>query len=296
VYDAATDIVSSSTGAIGKVSMRLTPGTYTIRQALVPGYVQTSPADNAGQVVTILPATDTSTLTFGRYAPPTAITAVQMDDGTVQNATRRGVTVTLNGTVAAGGIQSGAFTLLDDNGTASGYGVTASAITPVPGNQTVINLTFTGGGLVHGSLADGRYKLVIDGGRILDSLGAAIDAAGSGQRMSIRTIGLSRLGSDLDGSGVVDFNDFLVLQNAFGSHAGETVYSTAADSDLNGVVDFNDFLQLQNDFGHALPPAVVAVLQPSAAELNYKRVQSTKPAKPIRHAARPAPLYKQLSR
>jgi alpha-L-arabinofuranosidase len=58
--------------------------------------------------------------------------------------------------------------------------------------------------------------------------------------------------ADSNGDGSVNFNDFLMLQNAFGSVAGSS--STADRSDLNGdgVVDFNDFLALQNAFGQSL--------------------------------------------
>jgi hypothetical protein len=54
------------------------------------------------------------------------------------------------------------------------------------------------------------------------------------------------LAGDADRSGAVNFNDFLMLQNAFGATA-----SGVAPTDFNAdqVTDFSDFLLLQNAFG-----------------------------------------------
>ena len=51
---------------------------------------------------------------------------------------------------------------------------------------------------------------------------------------------------DIDGSGTVDFADFLILSSQFGSDAQES------DLDGDGVVGFGDFLLLSANFGESL--------------------------------------------
>jgi hypothetical protein len=53
--------------------------------------------------------------------------------------------------------------------------------------------------------------------------------------------------ADCDGSGALDFFDFLCFQNAFGT--GDPY----ADCDETGVLDFFDFLCFQNEFGAGCP-------------------------------------------
>jgi hypothetical protein len=72
------------------------------------------------------------------------------------------------------------------------------------------------------------------------------------------TYSFYRLYGDYDGSGTVDFNDFLRLQNAFGSAAGTTGYDPGIDSDSNNLIDFDDFLSLQNNFGKTLTVTAAA--------------------------------------
>ncbi len=68
-------------------------------------------------------------------------------------------------------------------------------------------------------------------------------------------------GGDIDGSGQVDFADFLVLSQEFGT-AGES----AADLDCSGEVDFADFLTLSSNFGGS-GTAAQAVPEPSSNAL-----------------------------
>ena len=59
--------------------------------------------------------------------------------------------------------------------------------------------------------------------------------------------------ADFDGSGEVDFPDFLQFVNAFGSSAGGDKYNEKFDFDGSGTVDFSDFLQFVNVFGQTVP-------------------------------------------
>lgn len=55
--------------------------------------------------------------------------------------------------------------------------------------------------------------------------------------------------ADFDGSGRVDFSDFLVFVSHFGSSSGQADYDSAFDLDANGAVDFPDFLSFATQFG-----------------------------------------------
>ena len=71
------------------------------------------------------------------------------------------------------------------------------------------------------------------------------------------------LAGDLDGSGEVAFDDFLMLSANFGT---EVDSYTLGDIDCNGTVAFQDFLQLSANFGQS-GTAVAAVPEPNAAML-----------------------------
>ena len=57
---------------------------------------------------------------------------------------------------------------------------------------------------------------------------------------------------DFDGNEVVEFADFLVLSNNFGSAVDQY---DQGDADCNGEVNFSDFLQLSENFGLSLAAA-----------------------------------------
>ena len=54
---------------------------------------------------------------------------------------------------------------------------------------------------------------------------------------------------DFDGSGSVDFTDFLVFASAFEKSHGQEGFSSDSDFDSNGIVDFADFLIFASSFG-----------------------------------------------
>ena len=53
-------------------------------------------------------------------------------------------------------------------------------------------------------------------------------------------------GGDLDGNGVVEFADFLILSGNFGTQVSS---HAEGDIDCNGTVEFADFLELSGNFG-----------------------------------------------
>lgn len=101
------------------------------------------------------------------------------------------------------------------NGTAAAIVSTAAALT---GGSTAMTLGYATGGTA-------------------DVIGVAIPA---GQTLVKYTIP-----GDADLSGTVDFNDFLSLQNDYGS-SGDWAQG---DFNYDGVVDYNDYLMLQANYG-----------------------------------------------
>ncbi|MDB5327509.1 MAG: hypothetical protein JWM57_3078 [Phycisphaerales bacterium] len=247
---------STTTDANGNYTFTgLTPsvyyGTYRVRQTTPAGLTQTSPSSPFD-----LTLARSSTITgdnFGSNAPIPTVAGIVLDDGTAQRSRVRSLTVTFNGTIPAGSIAAGAFTVSQISGPViQSYTASVASVTAIGTTQTAVKLTFSGAGVVNGSVADGRYTLSIDGSKITDTTGAPADAAGTNVAGSIRTYNFSRLSADADGNNTVDFNDFLILQNAFNTTAASPNYNSGADNDGNGAVDFNDFLILQNQFNHTV--------------------------------------------
>ena len=63
----------------------------------------------------------------------------------------------------------------------------------------------------------------------------------------------SATNADYDGSGIVDFRDFVVFAQAFGRQTGQQGYSAACDFDGSGKVDFPDFVAFALLFGETVP-------------------------------------------
>ena len=57
---------------------------------------------------------------------------------------------------------------------------------------------------------------------------------------------------DFDGSGIVDFPDFLLFVGAFGSQEGQEKYEARYDLTGDGAIGFDDFLILASNFGKAV--------------------------------------------
>ena len=113
------------------------------------------------------------------------------------------------------------------------------------------------------STVDGQHVLVgsVQYVPLTDEVDGLLDCSGD-DRVTIRDLNcanetgtthelLERLGllqGDLDGSGTVDFEDFLIFSLNFGQALGQY---TAGDIDSDGSVSFPDFLILSRNFGQA---------------------------------------------
>ena len=57
---------------------------------------------------------------------------------------------------------------------------------------------------------------------------------------------------DFDGSGIVDFSDFLMFVGAFGSEEGQDNYDAKYDLNSDGKIAFEDLLILTDSFGKSV--------------------------------------------
>jgi hypothetical protein len=172
-------------------------------------------------------------------ATPAKVTAVQINDGSAQRSRVSSLTVTFDNPPSLPGVPADGFELKRQS---DGAGVTLAASV---GGSTV-TLTFTGGPVESGSLADGRYTL-----RILAAQVPNLDGNGDGTPGDdYQLVGdpaaaprLFRLFGDADGDGDVDAQDFGAFRAAFGG-ANNTF-----DFDNDGDVDAADFGQFRARFG-----------------------------------------------
>ncbi len=65
----------------------------------------------------------------------------------------------------------------------------------------------------------------------------------------ILVTGSENLLADLNGDGVVDISDFIIVGAAFGSKPGDPHWNTLADSNKDGIVDIDDVMLVAIHFG-----------------------------------------------
>ena len=75
---------------------------------------------------------------------------------------------------------------------------------------------------------------------------------------------------DFDGSGIVDFPDYLMFISAFGSQEGQDKYNAKYDLNSDGKIAFEDFLILTDNFGKN----VVAQKPPTSSDQDASTPQS----------------------
>lgn len=272
VYDTG-DLVPS-TSANGISTFYLSPGNYLLRQSLDRGWAQSFPSFNGATTVRITSTTVLSSPIVARWQPPTRLQSVTIDNGAAQRSRVRTLTLTFGNAIRADGIGTGAFSLTQLSGEISSWTLNVQSVVALAGGGTTLTLAFAGPGLTAaGSLVNGSYRLTIDGSKLTDVNGFAVDAANTGTRGSVRQVNFFRLSSDANGDGTVNFNDFLMLQNAFGTTLGAAGFVDGLDSDNNGAIDFNDFLALQNDFGSQVPAIAPALARVAVKRVAVRRVR-----------------------
>ncbi len=187
------------------------------------------------------------------------VTEVEANAGqsdVVQRSRVTSLTVTFNAQVTFAGPVADAFTVTRIGGADVGsFSATAAAVNGV----TVVTLTgFAGAETEFGSLADGRYAVVVranqvsSGGLSLDGDGNALGGDDYLLTGSVAN-GLYRLFGDANGDGTVNAFDLAQLRPAFGSSQGDAAYRDWLDVNGDGVVNAFDFSQFRNRFGATVP-------------------------------------------
>lgn len=168
-------------------------------------------------------------------APLTILASSKIDDGSAQRSMVRTVSFTFSNPID--NISSGAFTLTDQNDVP-----VSTVLVSVAGVGTnTLTLSFSGGSVVGGSLADGLYRITVDGNRLY-SLGRTVDAKNDTTPGSSVSVDFHRLGGDANGDRIVDSGDFLAFRLAF------LTPNPTFDFDGNGLVEANDFLFFRLQF------------------------------------------------
>jgi hypothetical protein len=181
------------------------------------------------------------TLYVGTYGTP-AVQSVVVNDGSAQRSMVTSLTVTFSTVVH---LDPGAFELVRQGGGVINLQVAEAVVD----GHSVATLTFSGAGIIGGSLADGHYTLTIHGGLVHDGFGQALDGAGIGVAGSDRVDTFFRLFGDADGDGVVDERDRDLFRSAFRTRAGDAGYLWYFDYDGDGAVDGRDNGQFNRRFG-----------------------------------------------
>jgi hypothetical protein len=176
--------------------------------------------------------------------PSAHIQAVQVNDGSPQRSRVTSLTVTFDQPVMLPANTSDAFQLKRQSDNAI-----VGLSWMVNGNS--VTLTFTGGPLDFGSLADGRYTLTafaafINGGNFDGNADGApgddyVLVGGPGTAPN-----LFRLYGDVNGDGTVSASDFIAFRQNFGG------YLFAFDFDGDGAVAASDFVQFRLRFGGSI--------------------------------------------
>jgi hypothetical protein len=177
-----------------------------------------------------------------QLAAPATVASVVVNDGSVQRSMVNSLTVTFSTVVH---LDPGAFELVRQEGGVIQLQVSQAVVD----GHSVDTLTFSGGGIIGGSLADGHYTLTIHGGLVHDQFGNALDGAGTGEEGSDRVDTFFRLFGDADGDGHVGVDDLRSLLSTLGKRAGDPGYLWYFDYDGDGRVDRGDLFQFLRRFG-----------------------------------------------
>ncbi len=177
---------------------------------------------------------------FEVQSVPAKIVSVAINDGSAQRSRVTSLLVTFDQPPQLPGSPANGFELKRQSDNA------IVALNAVPTGNTV-TLTFTGGAVEFGSLADGRYKLTALASQISNLDGDGNGTAGDDfVLVGDTTNKLFRLFGDSDGDGTVAANDFIQFRLALGGT------SVIFDFDGDGAVAASDFIQFRLRFGGSI--------------------------------------------
>ncbi|GEM_PF-969887 len=174
------------------------------------------------------------TVTIDGTAP--ALPTASINDGAAQRSMVKKLALSFGEKVVLG---TGAVTVKKSDG--SDVPDTTLLVTNPSGDQRNYVLSFSGIGVVGGSLADGIYDLSVAAAGVHDLAGNAL-----GGNFSQR---FHRLYGDYDGNKTVNNGDYFWFKQTFNKNTGDTGFLDLCDYDANGTVNNGDYFQFKKRFG-----------------------------------------------
>lgn len=178
---------------------------------------------------------------------PRTVESVVINDGSIQRSMVKRITVTFAGAAI---LDPGAIELRRRDGSLVN---TQLGISLVNG-KTVAVLTFSGPGIIGGSLADGNYTLIIRSDAVRDRWGRALDGDGDGVAGGDRNAAFFRLYGDSDGDRDVDLLDLGRFLSTFGRRRGDRHYLEYLDYNGDDRVGLIDLFAFVDRLGSHLDP------------------------------------------
>jgi hypothetical protein len=164
-----------------------------------------------------------------------SIESVVINDGHAQRSKINSITVTFDGAVT---FDPGAFELIHESGLRIALDISATDVN----GRTQAVLTFRGHGIIGGSLFNGEYTLVVNGDKIQNQAGVALDGDGDGAAGGHHRAEFFRRFGDSDGDDDVDRFDAQRFQSTFGRRRGDSRYLWYLDFEDDGRVSVVDLL------------------------------------------------------
>jgi len=165
-----------------------------------------------------------------------ALPTASINDGAAQRSMVRKLTLSFGEKVVLG---TGAVTVTNSDGSA--VADTTLLVSNPTGDQRNYVLSFSGTGVVGGSLPDGIYDLSVAAAGVQDLAGNGLVGSFS-QRFH-------RLYGDYDGNKTVNNADYFWFKQTFNKSLGETGFLDLFDYDGNGTVNNGDYFQFKKRVG-----------------------------------------------
>ena len=170
------------------------------------------------------------------------VESVVINDGSAQRSMVSRLTVTFSEVVT--GVDASSFVLTN---TTTDTVIVPMVATEIINGKTVATLTFSGAGIIGGSLADGNYTLKTLASSVSDAVGNALDGNGDGTHGDDATDSFFRLFGDSNGDRRVNIVDLFAFIGDFGKNEREFF-----DFDGDGNVNIIDFFRFRSRFGRSI--------------------------------------------
>lgn len=104
-----------------------------------------------------------------------------------------------------------------------------------------------------GTLSAGEYTAVVARpGYVTFTITFTVDADGVIAADADKVTDIAMVAGDVDDNGVIDLDDFLILNDAFNKTSSDEGYDVRSDFDATGEIDLDDFLLLNDNFNYGV--------------------------------------------